>query len=93
MSYRAMNLEELHEWLLNQLCDITGSALYQYHLADSLEEIGLSSLGAIQLSGQIEDYLRLSLAPDMLLAHSSVGALAVFLRENQGQNASVITRA
>ena len=71
--------EEIQGWLIDRLSEILEIEPNQIDIRQDFEEYGLESAEAINLSGDLEDYLSCRLPPTLLWDYQNIEALAQYL--------------
>ena len=71
--------EAIQGWLIDRLAEILEIEPNQIDVAQDFEEYGLESAEAINLSGDLEDYLRRRLPPTLLWDYQNIESLAQYL--------------
>ena len=77
--YASLPRAAIHQWLITRLSELRSIPPGQIDDRRPFESLGVDSLLAVQLSGELEEYLGMSLAPTLLYDHPSIGALAEHL--------------
>ena len=76
----------IHQWLITRLSELRSIPPGQIDDRRPFESLGVDSLLAVQLSGELEEYLGVSLAPTLLYDHPSIGALTEHLAGIAGRS-------
>ncbi|MEM8829772.1 MAG: aminotransferase class I/II-fold pyridoxal phosphate-dependent enzyme [Cyanobacteria bacterium P01_G01_bin.19] len=71
--------EAIQGWLIDRLADILELEPSQIDVGQDFEEYGLESAEAINLSGDLEDYLNCRLPPTLLWDYQNIESLAQYL--------------
>lgn len=71
--------EEIRDWLMAKIADLMAVAPDEVDPFTSFDTYGLGSREAIGLSGDIEDWLGIRLAPTILWQYTTVDALSKHL--------------
>ena len=71
--------EEIQGWLIDRLAEVLELEPNQIDVGQDFEEYGLESAEAINLSGDLEDYLGCRLPPTLLWDYQNIEALAQYL--------------
>ncbi|WP_063037486.1 acyl carrier protein [Nocardia pseudovaccinii] len=66
-------------WLVTRIADYTNRAPHQVDPAVPLAELGLDSVSAVSLCGEIEDRWQLDLDPTMVFDYPTITDIAEFL--------------
>ncbi|MFE9324763.1 acyl carrier protein [Nocardia sp. NPDC052278] len=66
-------------WLVTRIADYTNRAPHQVDPAVPLAELGLDSVSAVSLCGEIEDRWELDLDPTMVFDYPTITDIAEFL--------------
>ena len=66
-------------WLVTRIADYTNRAPHQVDPAVPLAELGLDSVSAVSLCGEIEDRWELDLDPTMVFDYPTITDIAGFL--------------
>ena len=74
--------EAIQGWLIDRLAEILEIEPNQIDVGQDFEEYGLESAEAINLSGDLEDYLGCRLPPTLLWEYQNIQALAQYLASN-----------
>jgi 8-amino-7-oxononanoate synthase len=74
--------EIIQGWLIDKLSEILEIEANQIDVSQDFEEYGLDSAEAINLSGDLEDYLGCRLSPTLLWDYQNIEALAKYLAAN-----------
>jgi 8-amino-7-oxononanoate synthase len=80
----AAKAEIIQGWLIDRLSQILEIEANQIDVGQNFEEYGLDSAEAINLSGDLEDYLGCRLSPTLLWDYQNIEALAQYLATNTG---------
>ncbi|GAB4526594.1 MAG: hypothetical protein Tsb0014_06850 [Pleurocapsa sp.] len=75
----ASKAEAIQGWLIDKLAEIVEIEANQIDVRQDFEEYGLDSAEAINLSGDLEDYLGCRLSPTLLWDYQNIEALAQYL--------------
>jgi 8-amino-7-oxononanoate synthase len=75
----AHQAEAIQGWLIDKLAEILEIEPNQIDVGQDFEEYGLESAEAINLSGDLEDYLCCRLPPTLLWEYQNIEALAQYL--------------
>ena len=75
----ASQAEAIQGWLIDKLAEVIEIEPNQIDVTQDFEEYGLESAEAINLSGDLEDYLGCRLPPTLLWEHQNIEALAQYL--------------
>ncbi len=75
----AAKAEVIEGWLIDKLSEILEIEANQIDVSQGFEEYGLDSAEAINLSGDLEDYLGCRLSPTLLWDYQNIEALAQYL--------------
>lgn len=78
----APKAEAIQGWLIDKLAEILEIEPNQIDIGQDFEEYGLESAEAINLSGDLEDYLNCRLAPTLLWEYQNIEALVQYLANN-----------
>ena len=83
----AYKAEAIQGWLIDKLAEVLEIEPSQVDIGLDFEEYGLESAEAINLSGDLEEYLGCRLPPTLLWDYQNVEALAQYLANylTQGQ--------
>jgi 8-amino-7-oxononanoate synthase len=73
------NAEAIQGWLIDKLAEVLEIEPNQIDVGQDFEEYGLESAEAINLSGDLEDYLGRRLPPTLLWDYQNIEALAQYL--------------
>ena len=79
LSNKAFKAETIQGWLIDKLAEILEIEPNQIDVAQDFEEYGLESAEAINLSGDLEDYLSCRLPPTLLWDYQNIESLAQYL--------------
>jgi len=71
----------IEQWLMTWLSSRTGNAADQLDPTRPLDDFGLDSFSAFELSGELEDWLGLRLTPDSAFNHPTPQQLSRYLAE------------
>ena len=83
----ASNAEAIQGWLIDKLAQVLEIEPNQIDVSQDFEEYGLESAEAINLSGDLEDYLGCRLPPTLLWDYQNIEALTQYLAaENSRSN-------
>ncbi len=75
----ASKAETIQGWLIDKLAEVLEIEPNQIDVVQNFEEYGLESAEAINLSGDLEDYLGCRLPPTLLWDYQNIEALAQYL--------------
>ena len=73
--------ETIQGWLIDKLAEVLEVEPNQIDVGQDFEEYGLESVEAINLSGDLEDYLGCRLPPTLLWDYQNIEALAQYLAQ------------
>ena len=71
--------EAIQEWIVARLAPMLEVGPAEIDVHGSLEEYGLSSLDAVVLAGELEDWLGRTVPSTLAWEHPSVAAIAAYL--------------
>ncbi|MEO1691678.1 MAG: aminotransferase class I/II-fold pyridoxal phosphate-dependent enzyme [Cyanobacteria bacterium J06631_6] len=77
----ASKAEAIQGWLIDKLAEVLEIEPNQIDVGQDFEEYGLESAEAINLSGDLEDYLGCRLPPTLLWDYQNIEALAQYLAQ------------
>ena len=80
----ASKAEAIQGWLIDKLAEVLELEPNQIDVGQDFEEYGLESAEAINLSGDLEDYLGCRLKPTLLWDYQNIEALAQYLAAENG---------
>ena len=80
--------EAIQGWLIDKLAEVLELEPNQIDVGQNFEEYGLESAEAINLSGDLEDYLGCRLPPTLLWDYQNIEALAEYLATQPEHNSS-----
>ncbi|MEL6578170.1 MAG: aminotransferase class I/II-fold pyridoxal phosphate-dependent enzyme [Cyanobacteria bacterium J06621_12] len=89
----ASKAEAIQGWLIDKLAEVLEIEPNQIDVGQDFEEYGLESAEAINLSGDLEDYLDCRLPPTLLWDYQNIEALAQYLANGNltaAQNGSTV---
>ncbi|MBF6455305.1 acyl carrier protein [Nocardia cyriacigeorgica] len=66
-------------WLAERVADYTGRAAHQVDPAVPLAELGLDSVSAVALCGEIEDRWSIEVDPTLVFDYPTIADIAAFL--------------
>ncbi|MFX0579030.1 acyl carrier protein [Nocardia nepalensis] len=66
-------------WLVTRIADYTDRAPHQVHPTIPLAELGLDSVSAVSLCGEIEDRWHLDIDPTMVFDYPTIADIAEYL--------------
>jgi len=75
----AFEAEAIQGWLIDKLAEVLEIEPHQINVRQNFEEYGLESAEAINLSGDLEDYLGCRLPPTLLWDYQNIKTLAEYL--------------
>jgi 8-amino-7-oxononanoate synthase len=75
----AAKAEAIQGWLIDKLAEVLEIEPNQIDIGQDFEEYGLESAEAINLSGDLEDYLDCRLPPTLLWDYQNIETLALYL--------------
>ena len=81
--------EAIEGWLINKIADSLEIKPHELDIGKDFVDHGLDSVEAINISGELENYLSCRLSPTLLWDYQSIEALAEYLAtepENNGSN-------
>ena len=78
----AYKAEAIQGWLIDKLAEVLEIEPSQVDIGLDFEEYGLESAEAINLSGDLEEYLGYRLSPTLLWDYQNIEALAQYLAHN-----------
>lgn len=73
------SLADIQMWLTEQLAKRIKISLNQVRPDQSFVDIGIDSITAVRLVGEIEDWLQIELEPTLLYEYSTVNTLSAYL--------------
>ncbi len=68
-----------HDWLIERVADYTERAPHQVDPAIPLAELGMDSVSAVALCGEIEDRWLLDIDPTLVFEYPTIAAIATYL--------------
>ncbi|HYW21928.1 MAG TPA: beta-ketoacyl synthase N-terminal-like domain-containing protein, partial [Nodularia sp. (in: cyanobacteria)] len=71
--------EEIEKWLVAKIAERLGSSTEEIDIQQPLVEYGLSSLAAVGISGELQEWLERPLSPTLLYDYSTIENLALYL--------------
>jgi acyl carrier protein len=77
--------EELEHWLLTKVAAEVGMSPEEIDVNVPITAYNLDSLSAVTLVGELEAFLECSLSPALFYEHSTIRALAQFLKPKLAQ--------
>jgi amino acid adenylation domain-containing protein len=77
----APELARVRAWLVARIAERTGRAAREIDPRASFASLGIDSVAAVGLSGELEEWLGRTLPPTLLFDHPSIGRLARWLAE------------
>jgi 8-amino-7-oxononanoate synthase len=80
--------EAIEGWLIDKVADSLEIKPYEIDVAKDFADYGLDSVEAINISGELENYLDCRLSPTLLWDYQSIEALAEYLAENPASKSS-----
>jgi acyl carrier protein len=85
-------VEEIKNWIVRTLSELLGTDQSKIEITEPLATLGVGSLDAVALSGQLEAWLGRELSPTLVWDYPSVGALALYLAGDLGPSIEIQTR-
>ncbi|HEY9825556.1 MAG TPA: type I polyketide synthase, partial [Stenomitos sp.] len=67
--------EQIQQWLIEKVAELLSLPTHQINVQEPLADYGLSSLAAVRLSGELQDWLEIPLDPTLLYDYSSISDL------------------
>lgn len=87
----AITNQEITAWLRNKVSERLGINEIEIDNQQPLVEYGLSSINAVSLSGELQEWLRIDISPTIVYDYPSISALAKHLGEQHlGSSACVV---
>lgn len=80
-----MNALEIQNWLLDQIAAETGQNPAEIDINLPFAAVGLDSVQAISLTGELEDLLGIELEPTLIFEYPTISRLAKFLAQEVAQ--------
>lgn len=74
--------KEIQEWLLKNVSQMLGKKAEEIEINKDLQNYGLSSMAAVGLSGELEDWLGRKLNPSLVLQQRTIASIARYLVES-----------
>jgi len=74
-----VSAEVIGRWLARRIADTSGQDAARIDVDAPFERFGLTSVEAVSLSGELEDWLGLQLPPSVLFDHPSIARLSDLL--------------
>jgi acyl carrier protein len=68
--------DEIMQWLVTRISDILEISAEEIDVEAPIMNLALSSVEAIGLSGELEEYLGVGLSPTLVYQHPSLSSLA-----------------
>jgi len=75
----ATHSSTLTGWLAERVAEYTGRAPHQIDPATPLAELGIDSVSAVALCGEIEDRWSIEVDPTLVFDYPTIAEIAVFL--------------
>lgn len=83
-------LETIQDWLIAKVADSVPDAPEEIDVREPLASYGLSSLAAVSLTADLEDWLNLRLPPTLAWDYPTIESLARYLETEIQQNRQAI---
>ncbi|MFD6393442.1 acyl carrier protein [Nocardia sp. NPDC060259] len=71
----------VQDWLVERVADYLGRSPHQVDPATPLAELGMDSVSAVSLCGEIEDRWSLEIDPTLVFDYPTVAAIATYLAD------------
>jgi len=78
---RARSGAEIHDWLVEHIAALAGVPAAQVDIHTPIEQYGIDSIQAMQLGGELAEWLGRPLAPTVVWEYPTVDVLARHLAE------------
>jgi acyl transferase domain-containing protein/acyl-CoA synthetase (AMP-forming)/AMP-acid ligase II/acyl carrier protein len=75
--------EQIQQWLIDKVAELLSLSTHQVNVQEPLADYGLSSLAAVRLSGELQDWLEIPLDPTLLYDYSSIADLTQELAQRK----------
>ena len=76
--------EDVEEWLIEKVMEVTKKELDDIDITVQFTNYGISSIDAVTLSGDLEDWLGYELPASIVYQFPTIEALAAHLSEERG---------
>ena len=80
--------EAIQAWLVSQLAGRLGIESAKIEVQKDFPDYGLNSIEAVNLSGELENYLERRLSPTLIWDYPNIEALAEYLAEDTSKDAA-----
>lgn len=81
--------EELQSWLVTHVAAVINTPPEQLDIKQPFTAYGISSVDAVNLSGELEDWLNSELSPTLLYAYPTIEALVGYLADKRTKHSGV----
>jgi acyl carrier protein len=81
-SPRAPSQAEIHQWLIAHIAALASLPIDQVDIHTPIEQYGMDSIQAMQLCGELADWLGRPLAPTLVWEYPTVDLLAQYLSDS-----------
>jgi acyl carrier protein len=79
----AQSLQDIQDWLMSEVSKRLGIPIAEIDPTEPLDQYGLESLDAVELTADLEDWLERSVPPMALYDHPTVESLSQFLASGE----------
>lgn len=80
--------EAIQTWLVSQLAGRLGMKAAEIEIQKDFPDYGMNSIEAVNLSGELENYLGRRLSPTLIWDYPNIEALAEYLAEDTSKDAA-----
>jgi acyl transferase domain-containing protein/acyl carrier protein len=82
------NKREIQDWLINRVAELLNTDPGKIDIETAFSGYGLSSLDAVILSGEMEDFMGRRLYPTIIFDYPNIASLSDYLSQNTGEEKS-----
>lgn len=80
--------EAIQAWLVSQLAGRLGMEIAEIDIQKDFPDYGMNSIEAVNLSGELENYLERRLSPTLIWDYPNIQSLAEYLAEDTSKDAA-----
>lgn len=74
---------EIQDWMIHKIASLIGISPDEVNVQEDLELYGLDSVEAITLAGELSDWVRRDLSPNLVREHPTITDIARFITEGE----------
>ncbi|WP_372365776.1 acyl carrier protein [Candidatus Uabimicrobium sp. HlEnr_7] len=75
--------DDIEEWLVKKVAELTQTPEEEIDAEEPFADYGMSSMDAVNLSGELEEWLGIRLSPTLVFDYPTIDQMAQYLSEEK----------